>query len=569
MKRRLAVVTGKPRPEATKLDWCLLHDLVRDVEGSQALSTKFSLYSLRCILQVTADEAREAITDASQDRGVDAVHIDDETQSVHLFQFKYHETGEHVRKQFPSRSVDFLISFVTDLLDRNETLLETTNSLLKNKVLAIWEAIQKKPARIHIHFVSNGRALEPIHRRRLTEALARYGVVLHEYGSADLLRKTHGRSSEKVRKRLVFVSPRQEFTVNGKRMIVGLVRLLDIAEMVSQEERPSEIDSELFADNVRGVLGLSNDVNKAMLRTMVAPSGAEFVFRNNGVTIVAEQILCQMNGNFPVEMVAPQIVNGCQTVSTAFAAFSKNKAMLDRGAGQAVLVKIIESRDAKITEDIALSTNSQTRIFGRDLRAIDETQIKIERLLRKHGFAYLRKRSDTSDLPRCQTIDMARIGQLILAYYRHLPEQAKTRTNEIFGDMYDDIFDVQFLDSPKLIAVHTLNYMLEERRQSAKQRLRSPDTAVYDEEWILEGSYHVLFVVNLLCQRDGVDSANLNQAVSRLNEAVVIVGDFVKSHPTVAAYRLFRTVGTADALSKIVSGTVRRRGGIREQLELF
>jgi len=566
---KCTVVAAKQQIEATKLDWSLLDCHVRELDGGSHAPTKFSLYALRLVLRLSSDEASEAITDASQDRGVDAVVISDATKEIHLFQFKYHETADHVSRQFPARSVDLAISFVTDLLERRQSLLDTTNRALQNKILEIWDGIAKGPMKVHLHFVSNGRRLEPVHGHRLVESLARFDVEFHEYGAAEILRLAHSRSPDKSRRKLTFFRPAQEIRVREKRMLVGLVHLSELARLVARVDRPDEIDNEIFADNVRGILGQKNDVNKSMLRTIAKSTGAEFVFRNNGVTIVADQILCQAGGNFPVEMVSPQIVNGCQTASTAFLAARKNAAMLERDEGQSVLVKIIESRDPHFNEDIALSTNSQTRIFGRDLRAIDETQLKIERLLRRHGFAYLRKRTDTTDLPRCQTIDMARLGQLILAYYRHLPEQAKTRTNEIFGEMYDDVFDVQLLDAQKIITAHTLNFMLDERRQAAKQRLRTADATSYDEEWILEGGYHVLFVVSLLCERDDISPAELKFAVSRLNEAVAIVGDFVKSHSTVAAYRLFRTVGTGDALARIVTGTPRQRKLQRDQLELF
>ena len=555
--------------EATKLDWCLLDGHVREMNGNSHVPLKFSVYALRHILRLSDDDAIDAITDASQDRGVDAVVINDVAREIHLFQFKYNECVDHIARQFPARSVDLVISFIIDLLENRRTLLGTVNQQLKNKVQAIWDAIAQGPMKINLHFVSNGRRLECQHRGRLVETLAKYEVDFHEHGAAELLKLSQVRQTDKVRRKLEFSNPPQETRVGKRRMIVGVVELSELARFVSSATNHQQLDASIFSENVRGSLGLKTDVNRAMLRTIAKPQGAEFVFRNNGITIVTDQILCQAGGNFPIEMVAPQIVNGCQTASTVFMAYKKNPAMLERKEGQSIFVKVIESRDPHFNEDIALSTNSQTRIFGRDLRAIDDTQQKIERLLRRHGFSYLRKRTDSSELPRCQTVDMARLGQLILSYYQGQPEQAKTRTNDIFGDMYNAVFDVQFLDAEKIITVHTLNFMLDERRQAARQRLRSNEAGVYDEEWILEGLYHVLFVIAQVCQRDGVSPWHLKQAVSRINEAVEIVGRFVEAHSNVAAYRLFRTVGTGDSLARIVTGTPRQRKLQRDQLELF
>jgi hypothetical protein len=289
---------------------------------------------------------------------------------------------------------------------------------------------------------------------------------------------------------------------------------------------------------------------------------------NNGITVVADQILYQAAGNFPVEMINPQIVNGCQTASTIHEAFFVNHAIFDRfPESPSVQIRIIESSDPKFTEQVALTTNSQTRIYGRDLRAIDETQLKIERALNGLGYRYLRKRSDYSDLPLGQTIDMAKLGQIILAYYRKQPLIAKT-SNAIFGDLYDDIFDLSFVTAGKIIAVHILNCVIEEQRQMARQRLRSVDRTRYHEEWILEGYLHVLFVLGLLCDRDGADLSDVKSAALRVAEAIEIVGEYVSKHASVAAYRLFRSAETASRLSKLVAQTKRQDKGL-PQGDLF
>jgi hypothetical protein len=87
--------------------------------------------------------------------------------------------------------------------------------------------------------------------------------------------------------------------------------------------------------------------------------------------------------------------------------------------------------------------------------------------------------------------------------------------------------------------------------------LRSTDKRSYKEEWILEGHLHVLFVLGLLCDRDGADLSDVKAAALRIGEAIDIVGDFVKRHSNVAAYRLFRSVETSTQLSKAVGQTKR------------
>lgn len=567
---RLSVVSkGKPSRETTKLDWAVLDGQVRqatirDIPTSQ----KFPSYVLRTLFGLTEDDASEAITDASQDRGIDAVLLDEANRDIHLFQFKYHEVEEHLAKQFPGRCVDNTISFADDLLQQRQQIFATSNKLLHVKIRQIWDLIKGGPVTIHIHLATNGRKLDSADSARLKEALKRYQVRLWEYGARDLI-KSAVRPTQRVRRKIAFIEgARLEVAIHNRRMLTGVVSLRELALLLRHPDSRSQVDHTLFADNVRGVLGMDNEVNRSIFRTILSKDAPDFVFFNNGITIVTDQVLFQAGGNFPVEMINPQIVNGCQTASIVHQAFVIDESSLAEGEmSPSVQIRIIESADPRFTEMVALATNSQTRIYGRDLRAVDETQLKIEAMLQHHGYRYLRKRSDTTDRPKSQTIDMARLGQIMLAYYKRQPELAKT-SNAIFGDLYEDVFDAQLLNSASIIAVHILSDMIEDRRQLAKQRMRSIEKRSYHEEWIIEGHFHVLFVLGLLCDRDGIELSDIRGAALRMAEAIDVVAEYASRHSNVAAYRLFRTKNTSDQLERNVDKTKKQEAGA-PQLDLF
>jgi ATP-dependent Clp protease adapter protein ClpS len=114
--RRHSKSTHPRFAEVTKLDWSLLDRLVRNGTTRDAsTSLKFSLYVLRNLFRLTEDEALDAITDASHDRGIDAVLVDDTNRDVHLFQFKYRESEDHFTKQFPGNSVESASNLDIDL----------------------------------------------------------------------------------------------------------------------------------------------------------------------------------------------------------------------------------------------------------------------------------------------------------------------------------------------------------------------------------------------------------------------------------------------------------------------
>src|SRR5207245_984192 len=72
----------------------------------------------------------------------------------------------------------------------------------------------------------------------------------------------------------------------------------------------------LFARNVRGYLGESNEINEAMAKT-VGKEPNNFWYYNNGVTIVCDDARRETQGGEDVLVVdKPQVINGQQTTRT-------------------------------------------------------------------------------------------------------------------------------------------------------------------------------------------------------------------------------------------------------------
>ncbi|EBL1551060.1 abortive phage infection protein, partial [Salmonella enterica] len=88
---------------ANLLDWNTLHHKVQaylDPEnGIDKPQKAFPILMVATLLNVSDEEAEDAITDGSMDRGVDAVYVDDRDgrNSIHIFQFKYSDTFENTK----------------------------------------------------------------------------------------------------------------------------------------------------------------------------------------------------------------------------------------------------------------------------------------------------------------------------------------------------------------------------------------------------------------------------------------------------------------------------------------
>ncbi len=141
--------------------------------------------------------------------------------------------------------------------------------------------------------------------------------------------------------------------INGVRQaFIGVLPAADYIKLVSGED--GQILRHLFYDNVRDYQG-ENPVNREITETLVGdPAGAErFVLLNNGVTIVAREVR-QTGTEFQIRDF--QIVNGCQTSYVLHG----NRTNL-KGT-EFLSVKLIETDDLEIANQITKATNTQTKV---------------------------------------------------------------------------------------------------------------------------------------------------------------------------------------------------------------
>ena len=84
-------------------------------------------------------EPVEIITDGGMDRGCDAVYVDDREgrNSIHVFQFKYVNSFDKTKNNFPGGEIDKLVSFFEDVLD------EKAQQEYKQRITDLQEQLQE------------------------------------------------------------------------------------------------------------------------------------------------------------------------------------------------------------------------------------------------------------------------------------------------------------------------------------------------------------------------------------------------------------------------------------------
>jgi hypothetical protein len=252
--------------------------------------------------------------------------------------------------------------------------------------------------------------------------------------------------------------------------LVCTVPAAEIARLVVDD-----ITGAIFDLNVRKFLG-DNGVNREIRATCSDFDGSkQFWFLNNGITIVCNSFDPVADPDDPhVKIKNLQIVNGCQTASTLAAALESG----DLRPETKVIVRVYEIQDPSVIDQIVLSTNNQTKITNRDLRANDPIQLDIQRAFNIYGYFFERKPKEFDK----EAVDAGRIisnefaAQSVLSVILRRPSDARRRKYKVWSEYYDQVFKnrpVQHFILAAVIAQKCKHWIMREGlRTSGDEEIR-------------------------------------------------------------------------------------------------
>ena len=172
-------------------------------------------------------------------------------------------------------------------------------------------------------------------------------------------------------------------------------------------EQAKQADYPIFDKNIREYLG-NTGVNKNIYNTLMDNKERKnFFYYNNGITIVCDEIKKNSHRSsnsrlgYRIDVVNPQIVNGCQTVNSIYEVLKNvNPAKLDEEFKDAfVMLKILQinRNDAEqefLYTKIVKYNNSQNSINEKAFVANTEMFFRMQREFESKGFLLLVKQSD-------------------------------------------------------------------------------------------------------------------------------------------------------------------------------
>lgn len=198
-------------------------------------------------------------------------------------------------------------------------------------------------------------------------------VEFHPIG-ADQIQNLYNQAKNAVQREFEFGRRNVVSGIGGvKEAHLGYMPALDFLKLVCDER--GELVESLFYENVRGWHGY-NQINSEIRVTLASPSKDRFVLMNNGVTIIAREMMVT-GDRFTIRDF--QVVNGCQTSHVLY----DDRDLLD--VSVKIPLRIISTQDDNVREAIITATNRQTEVKQEQFFALTSFSKKLEAFLQTYG----------------------------------------------------------------------------------------------------------------------------------------------------------------------------------------
>ncbi len=474
-------------------------------------SGRFVRWFLENIYRLEEIDADDACVDAKHDKGVDAIYVDDVSETVHIIQAKTKtkdnaEFGDTEIKEFYGTLQQFDSKKKID-----EVHFETKNDKLK-QTIARTNLGSKVDSGYDVLgvFISNARANDDA--KAIFAKLPKIEIydaeaIANDYVDLDVDGGIKGNYYFDVSDSDVI-----EYDAGGAAARLFLAPALNLLKM------DGIADGSLFEQNVRLALG-NTKVNKG-LRQSIKEKGEHknFPLYHNGINVLCREIVSEIEGRIEVEDYV--VVNGAQSLTSLMAERSKITDDLK------ILVKLIETKgDSALSQRITTNSNNQNAIKARDLKSNHNIQqrLKLEvSAVTNDTVAYEIKQGEANKDKTVLKNESA--GLILLAMDLRQPWSCHQKY-KVMDELYSDIFGRPDVTGARIVGYWECFKSVE----SALDAIEDKHFAYYNlTKYFL--AYSVVSVVRT--EPEGVAMLNNMKGIlmsGRRAELVDIIGDLAKS----------------------------------------
>ena len=219
------------------------------------------------------------------------------------------------------------------------------------------------------------------------------------------------------------------------------------------------INRSVFFDNIRDYDPRSK-INLAIKESVKKDGGAEFVFRNNGITVVSRNI-DRTGDRFRLEDF--QIVNGCQTSNILFDLAHNNEDISAQKLTNDIQVpfRLIASKDDDFVSSIIVGTNRQNPVRDEQFWALRPFMKSLEeycRSLDPEEIIFFERRENQyrkQDVERTRVVQPSIVMKAVAACLLFQPQRAARDYRGILSEYENKIF----LDDHDVRIYHAVAYL--------------------------------------------------------------------------------------------------------------
>lgn len=404
----------------------------------QFLSRALAAYSLHILGSIPVEIASNSITDTFDDNGIDAIHYDEQHNTIYIIQSKLIDDGKGEPETGEMRK------FSDGIIDLIEEKYDRFNSKVQKILPKIKDAFNDSQIKLNIILAYTGKGFAIHNQRIISDLISTLNESTEWAFFTDFnLKYAH----ESINTVLTGKPIESEILLSNWGAIdepfsayYGQISAYTLATLWKSHRK------KLFTENIRNFIGLS-EINSNILNT-IENHPEKFIYLNNGVTILCNTItpipaktVGKTTGLF--ECKGLTIINGAQTVGSLGIALDRFPEKLEKSK---VFVRLIplENAPENFGNSITIASNTQNKIEKRDFVTLDPLQgiIRTELLLGNINYHY--KRTDEAipfDENNC-TLEEATIA---LACSMTDPTHSVTAKREI-GRLWDDIKKAPYKD---------------------------------------------------------------------------------------------------------------------------
>lgn len=368
----------------------------------------FNFWILDKFFQYDEEIIEEKITDY-HDMGIDCYADFGETKELYLIQNKFYDDNTNVS-----------LSYINDhFLIRPEGALKSGTYKHCEELQKFYKKFEKDPEFVvHLQlYVTNNRIDHSIINRLKEYNNENDGKIDAEIFYLDDIQSKYYGESYKERKFFQYslntVNQHTVLNVNTKdyhidALLEAKYILTPVTDIYDMYRRSKENKYPIFDKNIREYLG-NKGINKEICKTLEDKNERKnFFYYNNGITIVCDDILNPQTGSKKVNenlscsitITNPQIVNGCQTVTSIYKQLDSvdPSNLLEEYKNCFVMAKVLKIKkdddQKEIYENIVRYNNSQNAIDEKSFIANTNLFLRFQREFEQQGFLLLIKQSD-------------------------------------------------------------------------------------------------------------------------------------------------------------------------------